>query len=384
MRILVVSNSFHVGTGYGAQTRLIFKGLQELGHTVANVSYYGIQGSRLTVDGVTVYPSFRETWCGDVVAAHAAHFGADLVMNFHDIWVLPSDYREKFKPWPWATYFPVDSTPPAPHTVTMASKADYPIVYSKFGLQQMDEAGVPCRYIPHSFDSSVFKPGDRDAARDFWGLPRDAYVFAMVAANKGFPSRKAFPEQLSAFAELRKKHKDAILLLHTARYPVDLPNNGIYFDPLIARLGLEGAVYFTNEYLQCVGAEPEHVARVYQAADCLLNCSYAEGFGLAILEAHACGTPVLATNFSSMPELIVSGALAESIQPYWSLLGCWQAIPAICDIAYLMEDAYNGRFPRLTDEQLARLRGEYEYQSVTAKYWAPFLLTVPHARAAGA
>lgn len=376
MRILWISNSLHNQTGYGTQTRLVLKGLQRLGHTVANVAFYGIQGTRLTVDGVTVYPSYRDMWAGDAVTGHAAHFGAQLVVNFHDIWVLPQGYRNSFPGYPHAVYFPVDSVPAAPMTVARAKEADFPIVYSKFGLSEMEKAGVKCDYVPHAFDSDTFKPSDKVAAREFWGLPQDAYIVGMVAANKGFPSRKSYPECLQAFAKLREKRKDAILFLHTARAPIGHGNDGIYMDSLIRECGLEGAVYFTPEYLQCVGAEDKHIAMAYQAMDVLLNPSYGEGFGLAILEAQACGTPVIVQNVTSMPELVFAGWKVEPVQRYWNLLGCWQFIPNINQIAEALDYAYQGAIPSLSDQDIAKIRGEYSIEAVLSRYWAPVLESI--------
>ena len=51
----------------------------------------------------------------------------------------------------------------------------------------------------------------------------------------------------------------------------------------------------------------ETLVRVYQDVDALLFPSRLEGFGLAALEAQACGLPVIATNGSALPEVIQSG-----------------------------------------------------------------------------
>lgn len=60
--------------------------------------------------------------------------------------------------------------------------------------------------------------------------------------------------------------------------------------------------------LECLGTSAHHtMPAVYQAADILLFPTVREGFGLAAAEAMACGLPVVATNCSSLPELIENG-----------------------------------------------------------------------------
>lgn len=53
--------------------------------------------------------------------------------------------------------------------------------------------------------------------------------------------------------------------------------------------------------------------KIYNAADALLAPSIYEGFGLTILEAMACGTPVISSNVSSIPE--VAGDAAILVEP---------------------------------------------------------------------
>lgn len=67
---------------------------------------------------------------------------------------------------------------------------------------------------------------------------------------------------------------------------------------LAARLGITEAVHWTG-YL------PESaLVELYRRADLLVHPSRYEGFGLQILEAMACGTPVLSSNAGSLPEVV--------------------------------------------------------------------------------
>jgi glycosyltransferase involved in cell wall biosynthesis len=63
-----------------------------------------------------------------------------------------------------------------------------------------------------------------------------------------------------------------------------------------------------HSQLQCLGTIPYHIMpAVYQDADILLFPTVREGLSLAALEAMSCGLPVVATDCSSLPELIDDG-----------------------------------------------------------------------------
>ena len=57
------------------------------------------------------------------------------------------------------------------------------------------------------------------------------------------------------------------------------------------------------------GARPHSkLPLYYRAADVLLVCSHSESFGLAALEAHACGTPVVGTPVGGLEHIVHNGA----------------------------------------------------------------------------
>jgi glycosyltransferase involved in cell wall biosynthesis len=72
---------------------------------------------------------------------------------------------------------------------------------------------------------------------------------------------------------------------------------------LIQRHHLTSAVHF-------VGVVPEEkLPSLYRGAEALVFASLYEGFGLPVLEAMACGTPVITSNTTAMPEIAGDAAL---------------------------------------------------------------------------
>lgn len=71
---------------------------------------------------------------------------------------------------------------------------------------------------------------------------------------------------------------------------------------------------FKIEYTSKIGLTEEAVYQVYKDADLLTFVSTIEGFGMPIIEAQACGLPVVTSNCSSMPK--VAGDAAIFVDPY--------------------------------------------------------------------
>jgi glycosyltransferase involved in cell wall biosynthesis len=68
---------------------------------------------------------------------------------------------------------------------------------------------------------------------------------------------------------------------------------------------------WVDQYAYRLGAPAEVMAATYSAMDVLLAPSHGEGFCVPLIEAQACGTPVIATDFSAQPELVGAGWLAH-------------------------------------------------------------------------
>jgi glycosyltransferase involved in cell wall biosynthesis len=107
---------------------------------------------------------------------------------------------------------------------------------------------------------------------------------------------------LKAFAGLRKRGLGQKLVVAGQRawkYEADLA--------LAGELGIEGNVLFTGY------VPPEEMPALYNAAELFVFPSLYEGFGLPVIEAMACGVPVVASNLSAIPE--VAGEAALLVDP---------------------------------------------------------------------
>jgi glycosyltransferase involved in cell wall biosynthesis len=155
------------------------------------------------------------------------------------------------------------------------------------------------RLVPEAVDHQLFKPGDAGAARahvaERYGVPKPFVLFvsslwpyknctgllrAWALASKDLPGH-----QLAIVGGGRDdKH---IAELHA----------------LAEELGVTGSTVF-------VGPVPlDETVPFYRAADTLVYPSVSETFGLPILEAMACGCPVVTSNVSAMPETAGGAAL---------------------------------------------------------------------------
>lgn len=373
-RILWHSNAPWVPTGYGQQTGLFTPRLAAMGHDVVVSAYYGLQGAALDWNGVPVWPGGQDPHGNDTIGPYANQHlrGEGLIITLLDLWVMMK--TTGMRGHRTAAWVPVDHDPVPPQT-TMALLAHEarPVAMSRFGEEKLREAGFDPLYVPHGVDTSVYQPMDRAEVRAALQLPQDAFIVGMVAANKGTaPPRKAFPQALAAFKEFHRKHPDAILYLHTELLggPTHVGMDLVHY---IQQIGLpETAVRGVDQHAYQMGLAPEHVAAAYSAMDVLLSPSYCEGFGIPIVEAQACGTPVIVNSFSSMPELVGAGWQCDGRRDWNELMQSWFQTPDVDSIVQCLERAYRSS-PGARRREAREFALGYDVDRVAAEFWKPAL-----------
>lgn len=392
MKFLIHSNGPNVSTGYGVQCAQLIEMLDGDGHDVAVSCTYGQQGSvgRWPIPGadrsVRLYPVGYEVNSNDVIHNHARHhFGGDdldgWIITLIDVWAMHNPLLADFQVAAWC---PVDHFPVPPGVLEFFRRTDaVPLSMSRFGEKLLFDAGLDPVYIPLSVDTRVMRPTPTldvpgkgtVTARQIIGVPEDAFVVGMVAMNKGWAKdRKGFNEALRAFGAFWKQHQDAVLYLHC-----DAPGgaDGMNLHELAVHAAVpEHAIRFVDQYAYRIGLPQPMMAAAYTAMDVLIAPSHGEGFCVPLIEAQACGTPVIATNFSAQPELVGAGWLVGG-QPEWDPpQHASYVVPFIAEIVARLEDAYEARGDAALATKAVGFARQYDTRSVYDTYWRPFLDTL--------
>jgi glycosyltransferase involved in cell wall biosynthesis len=197
------------------------------------------------------------------------------------------------------------------------------------------------KLIYEALDHDLFQPGDAGAARArvaSYGLRRPFVVF--VSSLWRYKNCHGL---LRAWAQARPRWAGRQLAI------VGQGRDADYFSELqalVQDLGIGQDVVFVG------GVSLEETSLFYQAADLLVYPSFNETFGLPILEAMACGCPVVTSNISSMPEIAGGAAVL-----------CDPRDPA--SIAQAMNAALEPGVDRLRDSGLRRA-AEFTWKATAA------------------
>ena len=196
-------------------------------------------------------------------------------------------------------------------------------------------------YLPHAVDSNIFKKLDiADKKQTILEMDEDKFVFFWNNRNA---RRKMSGSLIFWFKDFLDKvgHDKATLIMHTD--PKD--QHGQDLEMIIEDLNMDkGQIMISKNKV-----DPPILAKIYNAVDCTINISDAEGFGLATLESLSCGTPIIANVTGGLQEQITDGKKYFGI----ALHPTSKAIIGSQQVPYIYEDRVSG------DDVIAALEKMY-------------------------
>ena len=376
MKIVAVSNTPLAPTGYGQQIAQLALRAKQDGYDFAVSANYGAPVN-MEWNGISIYAEGLIKYANDSGPENIALAVRDGGIGFTlmDVWVAVNDVYHEL---PLVCWVPVDHDPVPPAVAAWCRKGTNKLIVamSRHGEQALLKAGVPrerLTYIPHAIDTKVWTPFGPDA-REQLRVPKDAHLTIITAMNKG--KRKSFPEMLAAWVDFATSHQDAYLYLHTDRYG---HLEGLNLLPLLAALNAPAdRIRWVNSSQMRAGIPQETLAALMRSSNVLLLASRGEGFGVPVIEAQACGTPVIVNNWTAQPELAFDYSQIVDGQVEWDeIQHAWYKVPSIEQIRDALKANYDlWKAGAVERPLLAARMADYDADYVYRAYWAPLFAKI--------
>jgi len=346
-KIMVMTISDHplLPSGVGTQTKYMIEALLNsgkfqvisLGGAIKHPDYTPSKTKEFGDDWI-IYP-VDGYGNQEIVRNLVAQYRPDVLWFMTDprfyewLWSFDDEIRQAM---PMVYYHVWDNFPSPKFNKPYYDSNDYIACISKVTAQIVKEVvpDVSSKYIPHAVNSEVFKK---------YTTASDASMLSQVRKDNNLEGKfVCFWNNRNARRKMSGSllwwwkdfcdevgHDNATLILHT---DTNDPH-GQPLEFLSQELGLtKGQVHFSKDKIK-----PEQLAVYYNLADCTINISDAEGFGLATLESLSCGTPIMVTKTGGLQEQVTDGENEFGV----GITPTSRAIIGSQQVPYIYEDRIN-------------------------------------------
>jgi glycosyltransferase involved in cell wall biosynthesis len=398
IKVLTLSDHPLSPSGVGIQTRYMIEGLLQTGKfEVASfggaIKHQSYEPTRVDEygDAWTIYP-VDGYGTQDSIRSIIRNERPDILWFMTDprfygwLWQMEDEVRPLM---PMVYYHVWDNFPAPKFNGMWYDSTDTIVTISKVTDQVVNTVtDTPdIIYHPHAVPSEIFKKlPEKDVlefkSKSFENSPfGDASNKTVFFWNNRNARRKQSGTLIFWFKEFldRVGHDKAVLIMHTDAKDM----HGQDLETIIKELQLDsGQVLISREKLPLEG-----MSMMYNMADCTINISDAEGFGLSTLESLSCETPIIVNMTGGLQEQVTDGEnwFGFGVEP------CAKAIIGSQDIPYIYEDRLNKeqlvdamvKFHNLSKEERAALGAagrehvlkNYNFENYKSR-WAEILTDV--------
>jgi glycosyltransferase involved in cell wall biosynthesis len=310
-RILVITEMAFRGSGYYYLMSPILEGMsKEYDIKVIGLSYnnsehnynFSIVSATEVRDAVAMAKAIIPAWKPEVVIC-----GLDIPLQmviFEELKPLGAKY---------VAITPLENPPLTQSWAASLMSMNFVFFISELGKQAALKAGLTnVDHLQVAANTESFypaRPDERSKIREDLGIS-DQFVVITVADNQ---ERKNLWAEFEILSKLKKYGKKVKFILVTRENsPVGHKLRDLAMD------------YDLNRELLIIerGIEVEQLRNMYVASDVYLSSSKGEGLGIPILEAMACGLPVVACDTGAIHELLMDGR-GLLIQPEYKFRDVW-------------------------------------------------------------
>jgi len=330
MKILTISDSPNLYSGLARVHRHIIDGVVEAGHQVLPCVWFGYDDDTMQkikdkkikppplyyttpnntkVQMITI-PKKRSFDDVKMLYDIVKVAKPDVILTVGDYWDFYYMQALKIKTnysFKWIAYLTIEFEEIDERVNSVFRYADVMAVPTNLGRAALESAsGKPITVIPYGVDPKFrkFSEDERRALReerDCVGKTR----FITVAQNTWRKNLPALAQAVKLICH-RDPERKMQFYVHANIDGLDSQEASLYdLRTIVQKLGVEDWFVFPEEDASIFNApNDDYLINEYNASDYFVSPSTCEGYGLPLLEAMACGLPVIANGASVMPELI--------------------------------------------------------------------------------
>lgn len=317
MNIAVVGHSPALNTSYGIQNGIW---CNEIGktHNVMMFPEKKTVGNPVHHGNYTIYPTSSRMFMD---MRSKGEF--DILYTHGDIQELSRFPSRTSNDYVWIARTPLDTEKYSESWKQLLSMPDMNVVESESSKKVFDGNGHHCTRIYPPISDAYTKFDPENCVVYDW---RKKFFLMLFVARPHW--RKNLPTVLAALKQLKDEGLPVKLFIHADFN--DYAATKMDYSLLIHSLGIEDSIIMPNKLHYDQGIKEVTLASLYHASDVLVTPNLGEGFGITIAESMACGTPVIATEYTTGPELLGEDrGLLVDVDMIFDVDGIERPIPSV-------------------------------------------------------